>query len=59
MKIAVVGAGTAGVMAAAYLKKKFDADVTLIYSADVPTIGVGERVTPFVTRCFEDVGLNE
>jgi hypothetical protein len=59
LKIAVVGAGTAGVMAAAYLKKKFDADVTLIYSADVPTIGVGESVTPFVTRFLEDLGLNE
>lgn len=59
MKIAVVGAGTAGVMAAAYLKKKFNADVTLIYSTDVPTIGVGESVTPYVTRFLEELGLEE
>lgn len=59
MKITVVGAGTAGVMAAAYLKKKLNADVYLLYSNSVPTIGVGESVTPYVTRFLNDLELDE
>jgi hypothetical protein len=59
LKITVVGAGTAGVLAAAYLKKKLNADVTLLYSDDIPTIGVGESVTPFVTRFLQDLELDE
>jgi len=59
LKITVVGAGTAGVMAAAYLKKKLNVDVVLLYSKDVPAIGVGESVTPYVTRFLNDLDLDE
>ena len=44
MKIVVVGGGTAGVMAATYLKSFWaeDCDVKLIYDHSKPIIGVGE-----------------
>ncbi|NBP59077.1 hypothetical protein EBU71_21510, partial [bacterium] len=57
MKIAVVGGGTAGWMAAAYLSKTFD--VTIIESADIPIVGVGESTLPIVKKFCDDLGLDE
>lgn len=60
MKITVVGAGSAGAMAAVYLKTKFpDYTITVIHSNDIPTLGVGESVTPYITRFFDDIGIDE
>lgn len=43
MKIAVIGGGTAGYMAAAHVTKNFpDFDLYHIYDSSIPTIGVGE-----------------
>ena len=49
-RIVIVGGGTAGWMAALYLEKTFsnlarDADITVIESSKIPTIGVGEGTT--------------
>ncbi|MEM9221341.1 MAG: tryptophan 7-halogenase [Pseudomonadota bacterium] len=47
MKIAVLGGGTAGTIAAAHLSKVFpDVNLLHIYSSKIPTIGVGEGTTP-------------
>lgn len=43
MKVAVIGGGTAGYMAAAHLTKHFpDFELYHIYDSTIPTIGVGE-----------------
>ena len=57
MKIAVVGGGTAGWMTAAYLSKSFD--VTIIESADIPIVGVGESTLPIVKKFCDDLGLTK
>ena len=52
--IVIVGGGSAGWLAALSLSspqltKKFEYNVTLIESKDIPTIGVGESTQPLVT----------
>jgi len=60
MRIAIVGAGTAGAFAGAWAKKNFpDATVTQIYSKDIPTIGVGESVTPHVWAFLQHFGVDQ
>jgi tryptophan 7-halogenase len=45
--ITIVGGGSSGWMAAAYLSKVFhDVSVTLIESKKIPAIGVGEATVP-------------
>lgn len=47
MKIAVIGGGTAGYMAAAHISKFFpDYELYHIYDSNMPTIGVGEGTLP-------------
>lgn len=47
MKIAVLGGGTAGFIAAAHFTHYFpDADLWHIFDSRIPTIGVGEGTTP-------------
>lgn len=47
MRVAVLGGGTAGFVAAAHLTKQFPAlDLYHIYDPTIPTIGVGEGTTP-------------
>ena len=60
MKIVVVGGGTAGVMAATYLKSYWGdlADITLVYDHSRPGIGVGESLTPTFDRYLETVGIS-
>lgn len=50
-KICIVGGGTAGWFTAAFLAKQFitqDIKICLIESSNIPSIGVGESVTPHV-----------
>jgi flavin-dependent dehydrogenase len=59
--IVIVGGGTAGWMTAAYLKVTFgdSLSITLVESANVPTIGVGEATFSTVRRYFQHLGLDE
>lgn len=59
-KIVIVGGGTAGWFAAAWLSKYYGKDnsITVVESPTVPKIGVGESVTPHVEGFFQELGLN-
>jgi tryptophan halogenase len=47
MRIAVIGRGTAGLMAAVHLSKTHPTwDLSLIYNPNIPSIGVGEGTLP-------------
>lgn len=62
-RIAIVGAGTAGWLAANHLGQALRADtdisITVIESADVPTIGVGEGTVPYVIKGLQKFGISE
>ncbi|WP_284661841.1 tryptophan halogenase family protein [Myxococcus sp. SDU36] len=49
-KIIIVGGGSSGWMAAAYLNKalNFNVDITLVESPNIPRIGVGEATIPTI-----------
>jgi glycine/D-amino acid oxidase-like deaminating enzyme len=54
--VVIVGGGTAGWMSATYLRAAFGdrVGVTLVESARIPTIGVGEATfSAALSRCFE------
>ncbi|MFI7453017.1 tryptophan halogenase family protein [Nonomuraea sp. NPDC049714] len=59
--VVIVGGGTAGWMTATYLKAAFGdrLDVTLVESARVATIGVGEATFSTVRHFFDYLGLDE
>lgn len=59
--VVVVGGGTAGWMAATYLTTAFGdrISVTLIESASIPTIGVGEATFSTVRHFFDYLGIAE
>jgi 2-polyprenyl-6-methoxyphenol hydroxylase-like FAD-dependent oxidoreductase len=60
--IAIVGGGTAGWMTANLLRHRWarlGVDVTLVESADIGTIGVGEGSTPFLRHFFRTLGIAE
>jgi tryptophan halogenase len=57
--ILIVGGGTAGWMAAAYLASTQKYQVTLIESAVIPTIGVGESTVPSIATFFDSIGISE
>jgi flavin-dependent dehydrogenase len=59
--VVIVGGGTAGWMSATYLKAAFGdrIDVTLVESARIPTIGVGEATFSTVRHFFDYLGLAE
>jgi tryptophan halogenase len=59
-KIVIVGGGTAGWMTAATLIKHYpNKDITLIESADVPTVGVGESTIGGINDWLNSLGINE
>jgi tryptophan 6-halogenase len=60
-RVVIVGGGTAGWMTASYLRAAFDdqVSVTVVESADVPTIGVGEATFSTVRHFFGFLGLAE
>ncbi len=59
-KICVVGGGTAGWIAASYIKKSYNdlVDVTIVYDHSEPVIGVGESTTPAILDFLHTVGLS-
>ncbi|GMM85185.1 tryptophan halogenase family protein [Pseudoalteromonas sp. MTN2-4] len=61
-KIAIVGAGTAGWLAANHLGKSLKnrgISITLIESPDIPTIGVGEGTVPMMRETLKSFGISE
>ncbi len=59
--VVILGGGTAGWMAASYLKKAFPSvNFTLVEAPGIPKIGVGEATIPNLQRVFFDfLGLKE
>jgi tryptophan halogenase len=56
MRVAVLGGGTAGFIAAAHLTRHLpDAELLHIFDSRIPTIGVGEGTTPRFPMWFEEV----
>ncbi|WP_440874466.1 tryptophan halogenase family protein [Thalassotalea sp. PLHSN55] len=62
-RIAIVGAGTAGWLAANHLGAELSTDpaidITVIESKDVPTIGVGEGTVPYIMNGLKRFGISE
>jgi tryptophan halogenase len=58
--VVIVGGGSAGWMTASHLKKALPGiDITLIESADIKTIGVGEATFSTIKLFFDFLGLEE
>lgn len=61
-KIVIVGGGTAGWMTASLFAKHWKnsgVEITLIESANIPTVGVGEGSTPYLQRLLKTLDINE
>lgn len=62
-RIAIIGGGTSGWLAANHLGSALSADeeieITLIESPDVPTIGVGEGTVPYIMKALKRFGISE
>lgn len=62
LRIAIVGGGTAGWIAANLMARRWStrgAKITVIEAPDIATIGVGEGSTPSLKRFFEVLGIAE
>ena len=58
--ICIIGGGTTGWWCAGYMEKFLpDAEITLIESDTIPTIGVGESTLPQVKVFFDAIGMDE
>ena len=64
-RVLVVGGGSSGWMAAAYLNAVLNhdgaktADISLVESPDVPRIGVGEATVPNINHILAVIGIDE
>jgi len=58
--ICIIGGGTAGWMAAAYLKSRFadSVNIKIIYDHSNPVIGVGESTTPTFINFLNMIGID-
>jgi tryptophan halogenase len=64
-KVMIVGGGSSGWMAAAYLDAvlnrgdRQEVDISLIESPDVPRVGVGEATIPSIVHILSAIGIDE
>jgi tryptophan halogenase len=60
-KIIIVGGGTAGAIAAAYIKSTWGptVEINLIHDSKTPSIGVGESLTPSIFRFLNFCKINK
>ncbi|KJZ02886.1 tryptophan halogenase family protein [Pseudoalteromonas piscicida] len=62
-KIAIVGGGTAGWLAANHLglalSSNSNVEITVIESLDIPSIGVGEGTVPYIVKSLKKFGISE
>jgi len=58
-KIAVVGAGTAGLICAMILKRRLNVDIDVIYSSNFGIIGVGEGSTEHFNEFMLFLGISQ
>lgn len=65
-KLLIVGGGSAGWIAAAYLNgalndrgNKKNVEITLVESPDIPRISVGEATIPSIAHMLDVIGVNE
>lgn len=58
-KIIIVGGGTAGWISLAYLAATTDAELVIVHSDEVDSLGVGESTTPTVKHVAEACGIDE
>ena len=59
-EIVIVGGGTAGWMAAAYLSKMVaGAKITLVESEEIGAVGVGEATIPYLKAFHVELGIDE
>ena len=59
-KILIVGGGTAGWIAANLLASKWkNTQISLVESADIGIIGVGEGSTPHLKLFFDSIGITD
>ena len=64
-KIAIIGGGSSGWMAAAYLNAALNrngrtlVDISLVESPDVPRVGVGEATVPSIIHILRVLGVDE
>jgi tryptophan halogenase len=62
-RVAIVGGGTAGWLAANHLGVELsrdpDVEITLIESKDIPVIGVGEGTVPRIKETLQKFGISE
>ncbi len=59
MKIIIVGGGTSGWISLAYLAATTNAELFIIHSEEVDTLGVGESTTPTIKHVAETCGIDE
>lgn len=58
MKLAIIGLGTSGAIAARMLRQRFpNASITIIHSPTIPAIGVGEGAGPWFKRWLDEEGI--
>lgn len=58
-RIVVVGGGTSGWISLSYLAATTDAEMTIIHSEEVDSLGVGESTTPTIKHVAEACGIDE
>ena len=56
--ITIVGGGTSGWSAAAFLSKNPKLNVTIVEPSDIPTIGVGESTIPYINITHKEMELD-